>query len=243
MDPAEPRSGIQVLGDYLPSWRTVLVVTAVVGLCLIPGGGAVLAVVGGGLLAVQGGQAVGRAVDRYVDGNQTLTQACLGAAADVSGVNTFYSGFTNRDIATGEHLGLSIAQQRSNITEGAINVAMNALPLIQAGRAYVRGRTPTATRPVVENGPPTSGVRPEAPPPAPGRSAGGSRAGEAGAAENVDVSTPCFPAGTPIRTPFGSTSIERLRPGDLVLSDRKTCPTRRLQPSQSEKPLSGCRLF
>jgi hypothetical protein len=36
--------------------------------------------------------------------------------------------------------------------------------------------------------------------------------------ENQNNKKPCFAAGTPIRTPWGSLNIENIRPGDLVLS-------------------------
>ncbi len=218
VNPAVPESAIQIVADYMPSVETIVTVSIGVALFIVPGGGVVLAVVGGGLLAWQADHAYGAALDRYFDGNQTITQAALGGIGDATGATQLWSGLTNRDIATGEHLGLTVAQQRSNITNGGVATIMSALPVVQGARSFVRGRTTAANRPVVENGPPTSGVHPEAPPRVPARSSGGSRAGEAGSAPRQRCRTPgCFVAGTPIRTPFGSTAIDRLHPGDLVL--------------------------
>jgi hypothetical protein len=217
VNPSPAESAIQIAADYMPRWQTVV---AVVGLgavaILIPGAGTALAVVGAGMLGFGLGNS---ASNRYFNGNQNLAQAGVGAVADVTGASTLYAGITNRDIVSGQHLGLTIAQQRQQITEGGIQFGLTVAGGVQAGRSWLRGRAPAATKPVAEQAPPTAGAKPTPPPEAPPpKATSGSNAGKAGAGEQAQVVTPCFVAGTPIRLSVGCKGIEQIKPGDFVLS-------------------------
>jgi hypothetical protein len=152
VDPSRPETAWQVAADYLPSWKTAAYIVGGAALCMVPGIGPVLLTVGGGLLMAGG--VASSAVSRSFDRNQTLSQAFVGATADVTGVATLYAGLTNTDIASGAHLGLTIAQQRQSITDGAIQTGMTAFGAAQGARRFVSGRPALAPCPCFPAGTP-----------------------------------------------------------------------------------------
>jgi len=177
VNPAPNPSAFQVFADYMPSYKTIVMVGGGVILTLaVPGAGAVL-------LAVAGAALVDCAADRY-NSNQTLTQMGLGAAADVTGLTTLVAGITNKDLVTGNHLDLTPAQQRQMVTEGTFQCGFTVYAAGQITRTYLRGRQPGATKPAVEQAKPAAGAKPGVPEAAvPAKQTTGSNAGRAGQAE------------------------------------------------------------
>jgi hypothetical protein len=81
--------------------------------------------------------------ERATQESQTVLQAFVGGAADVSGVTTLYMGMTGRDLATGYHHGLSDSQQRPLVTEGAIwflAILLFLCVAVRVGLMALRGR-------------------------------------------------------------------------------------------------------
>jgi hypothetical protein len=220
-NPPPPDGTWQIIYDALPSWKTVAIVGIGAAALLIPGAGPVVFAVGLGLLAAQGAAS---AYDRRFNQGQGWGTALGGAAADATGLTTVYAGITDKDLASGRHLGLTDAQRREMITEGGLQVGLLAYGGARAGRTFLRGRPAEAGAPPAE--PTTPGAKPVTPEPAqpPPKATAGSDAGRAGAAEQAQTMTPCFPAGTPIRTPTGWKPIEDVQVWDVVLSKPEDGP-------------------
>ncbi len=206
VNPPPPQSGWQTFLDFFPSWKTVAMVGVGVGLgavaLLVPGVGPVLFAVGMGMLAVS---SLSSAADRGFNQGQTVLQSLGGGLADATGVSAAYTGWTGEDLATGRHLGLTAAQQRQMLTEGTIQTGLLLYGGVRGARSFLRGRQPAAQKGTTE-------------PPTPPQSSAGSNAGKAGSAQQAQVQTACFVAGTLIRLLYGCKAIERILIGDRVLS-------------------------
>ncbi len=149
VNPPPPQSGWQTFIDYFPSWKTVAMVGAGIGLgavaLLVPGVGPVLFAVGMGMLAVS---ALSSAADRGFNQGQSVLQSLGGGLADATGVSAAYTGWTGEDLATGRHLGLTQAQQRQMLGDAALQAAVIAAPVVlKGGRSFFRGRQPAAPVP------------------------------------------------------------------------------------------------
>jgi hypothetical protein len=85
-------------------------------------------VVGGALVAgVAAGALIGRAYQRYYGDNLTMVGAALAAGSDLFGVTDLYAWATDRDIATGEHLGLTPTERRERGSEGGFVLALSVV--------------------------------------------------------------------------------------------------------------------
>ncbi len=179
-NPTPNDSGWQILYNYIPSWQTVAIISVGAAALLIPGAGPVIFAIGMGMLAAQTAYS---SYDRYFNQGQSGIGALLGAGADATGIGTLYSGITNRDIISGDHLGLTDAERRTMQTEGGFQTAMTLIPVVKGVKSFTRGKTTIVPKTVAEP------VKPPAKPTT------GSGAKEPGAANPADCKTVCFPAG------------------------------------------------
>lgn len=147
VNPTPNDSGWQILYNYIPSWQTVAIISVSAAALLIPGAGPVIFAIGMGMLAAQTAYS---SYDRYFNQGQSGIGAFLGAGADATGIGTLYSGITNRDIISGDHLGLTDAQRRTMQTEGGFQTAMTLIPVVKGVKSFTRGKTTTVPKTVAE---------------------------------------------------------------------------------------------